>query len=177
MTADVNGSGPDLSGLGADLWELEQLDEVLAEVEAEDYGPWDDSAELSNVLDYSAAFSALDAAGEAEAQRLGEDLEDQLAVRPSFQVRWDRAMQRIGSGSYTTPAYYRQPEPETACHAHRDAYGRCGARFHSPLCIETARGEAATGSARAVEAWRAQLLSNQESSPLDLASPTGLDRD
>jgi hypothetical protein len=157
--------------------ELDDLLEVLDEVEAEealpggDWGLWDDQADLSNVYDYSGAFSALDAAGEAEAARLGEDLEDRLAVRPSFQTRWDRAMQRISSGTYTPPAYYRPAEPETACHAHRDAYGRCGARYHSPLCLETARQEASTGSARAVEAWRAQLLSNQATSPVDLAAP------
>src|SRR6266516_1214928 len=124
--------------------ELAELAEVMAEIEAEgdDYGPWDDQADLTNdVYDFSGAIEALDATGEAGAQRLGEELEDRLAVRPSFQSRWDRAMQRISSGTYTPSPYYRPAEPETACHAHRDAYGRCGARFHSPLCIETARGE------------------------------------
>jgi hypothetical protein len=160
--------------------ELDDLLEVLDEVEAGealpsgDYGPWDDSAELSNVHDYSGlgrASAALDASMTTEAQRQAADLTDALERRPTFERRWARAIERIGDGTYTPPAYYRPAEPGTACHAHRDAYGRCGARFHSPLCIETARGEAATGSARAAEAWNAQLLANQETSGTDLAAP------
>jgi hypothetical protein len=63
--------------------ELAELADVMAEIEDEglgddDYGPWDDQADLSNVHDYSGAFAAVDAAGEAEAQRLAEDVEDQL---------------------------------------------------------------------------------------------------
>jgi hypothetical protein len=169
--------------------ELDALAEVLAEVEAEealdelpgeadlasDYGPWDDYTDLSGGLERASA--ALDAQMGTGAASLGEDIQDAIADtrRPKSEDKLARAFDRIARGTYTPPGYYRPAEPETACHAHRDAYGRCGARFHSPLCIETARGEAATGSARAAEAWNAQLLANQEDSPVDLASPTGLD--
>jgi hypothetical protein len=159
--------------------ELDDLLEVLDEVEAEevlgdqelanDYGPWDGYVDLSGGLDRASA--ALDASMTTEAQRQAADLTDALERRPTFERKWARAIERIGDGTYTPPAYYRPAEPGTACHAHRDAYGRCGARFHSPLCIETARGEAATGSARAAEAWNAQLLANQETSGTDLAAP------
>jgi hypothetical protein len=169
--------------------ELDDLLEVLDEVEAEealgglpgeadlanDYGPWDGYVDLSGGLERASA--ALDASMTTEAQRQAADLTDALERRPTFERRWARAIGRIGDGTYTPPAYYRPAEPETACNAHRDAYGRCGARFHSPLCLETARQEASTGSARAVEAWNVQLLSNQATSPVDLAAPTGLDRD
>jgi hypothetical protein len=156
--------------------ELAELADVMAEIEAEealpdDYGPWDDSADLSNVYDYSGAFAAVDAAGEAEAQRLAEDVEAALERRPSFQTRMDRALDRIGRGTYTTPAYYREPEPSYGCGQGYDDFGRCAARFHQASCLETARGEAATGSARAVEAWNHTLLANQEAAPIDLAAP------
>jgi len=80
-------------------------------------------------------------------------------------------MRRIADGSYTPPSYFRQPEPSYGCGQGYDDFGRCAARFHGAACLETARGEAATGSAAAVEAWRDQLLANQETSGIDLAAP------
>lgn len=159
--------------------ELGELLEVLDEVEAEEVlGELPGEADLANDYDYvdlsgglERASAALDATMATEAQRQAADLSGALERRPTFERRWARAIERIGDGTYTPPGYYRQPEPETACHAHRDAYGRCGARFHDEGCMETARGEAATGSARAVEAWNNTLLANQEAAPTDLAAP------
>jgi hypothetical protein len=77
----VNGQG--LYDLKPTEQELAELAEVLDEVEAEEggYGPWDDSSELANVYDYSGAFAAVDAAGEAEAARQSEEVEDRQEHR------------------------------------------------------------------------------------------------
>lgn len=167
----VNGQG--LYDLKPTEQELAELAEVLDEVEAEEggYGPWDDSSELANVYDYSGAFAAVDAAGEAEAARQSEEVEDRQERRPSFQARIDRALGRIARGTYLPPAWGREPEPSYGCGQGYDDFGRCAARFHTnAACLETARDEAATGSARAVEAWRTQLLANQATSGIDLTA-------
>jgi hypothetical protein len=165
--------------------ELAELAEVMAEIEDEGddgYGPWDDQADLSNVYDYSGlgrAAAALDATMDAEAGRLGEDIQDAIAGtrRPKFEDKRARAFDRLARGSYAPSGVYAMARDgggafaSGACGDDLDAFGRCASCFHQVGCREVTRQEAAVGSARAVEAWRDQLLANQETSGIGLAAP------
>jgi hypothetical protein len=191
LTADVNGSGPDLSGLDPDPWEAQQLEEVLSEIELEDLGddppydfagPGDDEPPGYSGLERASA--ALDAQIDTDASRLGEDIQDAIADtrRPKFEDKLARAFDRLAGGTYApsavlAPARDAARFTSGACGDDLDAFGRCASRFHQVGCREVTRAAAATGSATAVEHWRTQLLANQETSGIDLAAPAGLDRD
>jgi hypothetical protein len=180
MNDNINGDGPDLSGLYPTPWELEQLDQALAEIgdgePPDDYAGWDD---LANEYDLAAVGELVDAAGNAEALRREQDLEDALTPRRNWYDKWARAVDRIESGSYTTPSYYREPEPEYGCGIYSELDGRCSARYHTnPACIEVLRHSAATSDATAAREWNRTLNRNQAAaSALQLANRTGMDWD
>jgi hypothetical protein len=175
MTADVNGYGPDLSGLGASPWELQQLEEVMAEVADgglddlpdDGTGPWDDEAGLA-AYDLGDVAHMVDLATASEQQRLAEDGWP-LPRKAEDKISW--LMGRVERGSYLPPIYFREPEPSYGC-GQVDSFGRCSARFHGAYCLEAARGSAATSDATAAEAWRAALNRNTAiGDPALLASP------
>jgi len=168
--ADLN---PSLSDL-ADV--LEAIDEAGAEESAgmlpdggEDYGPWDDSAQLSageyDAIGLAGDFGELgelvDAAGHTEAQRIAEDAEDRLARRPLMEDKIARALDRLSRGTYLPPPMYRDRDEAgqfapNGC-GPLDDFGRCSSRYHSGECFETVRSSAATGDYDAALAWRRAL--------------------
>jgi hypothetical protein len=118
--------------------------------------------------------------------RASADAEDAQRVRPRFEDKIKRAMDRVARGTYLPGPMFadrdeagRWAAPETACGAHRDDFGRCAARYHDAACLEVARGSAATSDATAVEAWNRVLRSGSEASAalLSNAHRTGQDWD
>lgn len=163
--------------------ELAALLDVLDEVEAvnppggdEDYGPWRDDADLAAQYEYVAELA--DGAIGRERIRAAEDAEDARAPRRSFDDKLKRAMDRASRGTLApgpmdrdrSPGGRFTTDPETACGAHRDDFGRCGARYHDAGCLEVFRASAATSDADAVGAWNQALLSGAASSGALLAS-------
>lgn len=176
-----------LDEIGAEPWEIDAYLDVMAELDAgdlppgEDYGLEDGYGLAGSLADLG---RTIELAGTVEAQRRAEDIEDLTAGRRSDEARLARAVQRIERGSYLPAGMYRDREAdgrfrsETACHAHRDAYGRCGARFHDAGCLEVFRGEAAAGSHDAALAWRRTLNEGSAVSGATLlANHTGTDWD
>jgi hypothetical protein len=147
----------------ADLEQVigEVLGEELGELPDGDYGPWrDDLSQIGAAVDMSVA---------AEHQRVIENAEP-LPRRSEDRTEW--LLSRATRGTLTPPTMYRAPldlSQSSACDAHRDEFGRCGARFHQATCMETVRGEAATGTAQAVQAWNQVLMSNPSSADVTLA--------
>jgi hypothetical protein len=170
VSADVNGFGPDLSGLDASPEELDALDEVIAEVEAEEAagmldddgelppeGPWQDAYGPGPTIEGLSAM--LDAS--AESEQLRQAYED-VSLPRTAEERFALALGRIAEGSYTPGAMYRPPEPSHGCGT-LDEYGRCSARYHtSPTCLQADAAAAAVGGGEATGAWNAALLRNQE---------------
>ena len=110
-------------------------------------GPWDG---------FNAAAASMDRARELDAQRLAQDVADQIPDRrpPPDEVKLQRAMDRIEAGTYTPP---QQPAPAardaygryaSACGPLDDATGTCGARYHAADCSAVVAGTAAAESAR-----------------------------
>jgi hypothetical protein len=160
VTADVNGWGPDLSGLDADEWEAQQLEEVMRELDEEGWddelpeeGPWHDQAaqlaDLNATLDASAASEQL------------RQSWDGVPLPRTSEERFAQALGRVAEGSYTPGVMYRPPEPSHGCGT-LDAYGRCSARYHGAECMQADHHAAAAGGGEASEAWNAALLRNQE---------------
>ena len=159
---------------------LDVLDEVGAwdppDGGDEGDGPWHDDADLAAQYEYATELA--NGAIAAEQDRLAEDVQDQLARRPGFDDKLARAMDRIARGTYTPGPMYRDrspdgqftADPSTACGAHRDDFGRCGARYHDAGCLEVLRGSAATSDAEAVLAWRQALLAGAASNGALLAN-------
>ena len=162
-----------LADLDPDPWELDQLDEVMAETDAEgpdygydgdpdpgdDLGPWDDSAaRLAEIGD------TLGQAYATDAQRAAEDAEDtaMLMLRPSAEDKLARARQRIEAGTYTPPPSARAARDaegmfSVSCGEAVDATGRCASRYHRAGCHTVTEAAAATGSADEARAWNATL--------------------
>ena len=176
-----------LEDIGATPAEQQHLREVLAEVEAEEaygepapdpYGPWDD---------FNTATAAMDRTHELDAQRLAEDVADQIPDRrpPSDEVKLARALRRIEAGTYTEPEQFRgDPAARdaygqfaSAC-GPPDDFGRCASRYHDPACGAVIAAAAATGDATEAEAW-ALTLRNRPPDPgalgysAELAEPSG----
>lgn len=172
----MTGPFDDLSPTEAELAEVwtaigeAEYEEWLGEQDASELGlPGDTASDLAN--DYGLASDyGLDEVSElagsavaAEQRRAEQDAQDARAGRRLPEDRLARALDRIQSGTYLPGPMYRDREAdgrfrsETACHAHRDEFGNCGARFHDAGCLTVALGEAATGSAEAAEAWRRTL--------------------
>jgi hypothetical protein len=153
------------AGLDPSEWELEQLDEVLAEADAEadaeeaaGLPPGDELPEDGSWHDQLGAIgSRLDARHELDGQRIGEDIVAEIERRPSSEAKLATAMRRIEGGVYTQDAYFRGDEAAAA--AARDPLGRyqaacgplddfasCSARYHTPECHTTIESAAARGS-------------------------------
>ncbi len=153
--------GDPLDGLDATPAErlayLRALDEADAEeaaggppgggYEDPEPGPWDG---------FNAAAAQMDADARLDAQRLAEDVADQIPDRrpPSDEVKLQRAVDRIGSGTYTAPP--QQPASGT-CGPLDEHTGTCAARYHAADCPATIAGTAAVESVRSAEAWAAAL--------------------
>jgi hypothetical protein len=126
------------------------------------YGPgadYGDEAQLAGIGGH------LDMAGASEAQRAAQDIEDALARRPSFDHKIARALQRIGQGTYTPDAYYRDRTADgqftgRVCGEGLDDFGRCRSRYHDSACLEVLRASAATSGAETVLAWNRALRRN-----------------
>src|SRR5262249_20616270 len=103
-----------LDDIGATPAEAAHLREVLAEAEAEEaYG--DPAPDPYGWDGFNDAASAMDAAHELDAQRLGEDIVASIERRPKAEDILTRAMRRIEAGTYTeAPAFAPA----------RDGYGR-----------------------------------------------------
>jgi hypothetical protein len=167
-----------LADIGATPAEAAHLREVLAEAEAEDpppddFGPWDD---------FHAATAQMDTFHQLDAQRLAEDVTDQLDRRPSAETILARALDRIGNGTYTEPEQFRADARDAsgrysaACGPLTDL-GTCGARYHQAGCHAVAEGQQTRGSAQEAEAWNAGLLAHKVPDGTDLASPADPDPD
>ena len=172
----------DLADVMMDLGDVDGLAELFSEMDGADPGSYLDGytdpdlqaeldaaeAELANAgyelasLDLSQPLPNLAA---ADAARYAED----AAGMPwASEDRTAYLLDRIERGTYTPGA-----DLSNASHGcgPLDDFGRCSSRFHDALCFETARGEAATGSAVAIEAWRDTLLSgHQAASAVQLAN-------
>jgi hypothetical protein len=131
----------------------------------DDFGPWNDEAaqleEIGGLVDDHVTRAAVTAE---------QDEEDAAwyARRPSAEARAARALDRIGSGTYTAPEYFRPARDTTGRYASAcgepDPFGRCAARYHSPSCHVVTEEAAATGDAAAAEAWQ-QTLQNYTQPP------------
>jgi hypothetical protein len=184
----------DIAGLDPSPQDLCDLDDVLAEVEAEEsagmFGDgevddlWDDTAQLANGygdyadIELAGDFGELgaihDLAAGHQQQVIAEDIEDQLARRPTTEARIARAVNRLSRGTYMPAGMYASRDPDgqfagRSCDGSvADAYGNCGARFHQSSCIHTVRQAAATGSHDAALAWNRTL--NRGVSSLEVAA-------
>jgi hypothetical protein len=148
----------------------------------EDDGPWDDEAALAAEMDSAMIDLAnsgydldqlaginetIELSTTAEALRQAEDAEDALALRPKFEDKLARAIDRLSRGTYLPAGMYAQGRDASGQFASHgcgplDDFGRCSSRYHAGECFETFRGEAATGTAAAIDAWRGTLLSNYQ---------------
>jgi hypothetical protein len=166
MTYGLNGTYADL---GPTQEELAALAEVIDEVMAEELGGLpgdDDGAALANLY---GASDRIDLAYAAEQQRQAED---GLPLPRRSEDRTEWLLSRASRGTYTPPTMYRAPldmSQSSACDAHQDEFGRCGARFHDAGCVETVRSSAATGSAQAAESWVRTLANAPSSADVELA--------
>jgi hypothetical protein len=154
----------------------EDLGEDLGDEDGGDgYGPWRDEAALLEEIGGQVDDHVTRAAVTAE-----QDSEDAVwyARRPSAEARAARALDRIGSGTYTTPEYYRGGRDTTGRYASAcgepDDFGRCSARFHSASCHVVTDEAAATGSAEEAEAWSATLTAYQQPPGVAGAEELGL---
>jgi hypothetical protein len=156
---------PDYADLDPSEWELEQLAEVEAEVEAEGYGGDEpDDGSWHNVATRLGEIGAqVDDTYARNATRIGEDIVAAIERRPKDEQRLASAMRRIEAGTYTEPEFFRG---EAAAAAARDPfgryaaacgaiddYGRCASRYHAPSCHTVTEGAAATSTPEAVNAW------------------------
>jgi hypothetical protein len=147
-------------------WEAARAaEEALDDDGGDPEGPWRDQldalAEIGDQVDASVADAAVTAAEDAEDAQW-------YSRRPSAEARAARALDRIGNGTYTTPAYFRG-DPAAAAAARDplgryqaacgplDEFARCSARFHTPDCHTTIESAAARGSVTEVEAWNDTL--------------------
>lgn len=139
--------------------ELADLADVLAEVGDDGLDDGDD--------DGSAQLAAISEAIElSNARRLAREREDGQPVPRRSEDRIAHLLKRVEHGTYTELA-----QADDGAHGcgPLDEFGRCSSPFHSGYCYETFRGESATGSAQAAEAWRSTLLGNQQAA-IELAN-------
>jgi hypothetical protein len=172
----------EFADLDMDPWERAQLEEVLAEVEAEEAAgfdpgdPGDDPDEDGSWHDQlSDAASALDASRALDARRFDEDAAEALDARPPRdEVKAARALRRIEAGTYIPPPQLRPARDaegmfSVSCGEAVDSTGRCASRYHTnPDCHVIQEAAAATGSFEEAEAWAAQLRG--QPSALDVAA-------
>jgi hypothetical protein len=160
------GTDDPLAGLDATPAERAAFYEVLAETGDDDgglpyepepapgdFGPWDD---------FNTAAASMDQAHQLDAQRMAEDVTDQLERRPKAEDILARAMHRIEAGTYTEPPGFLPAVADAYLASHPACgevteFGTCSARFHAADCGAVIAAAAATGSATEAEQWARTL--------------------
>ena len=117
--------------------------------------------------------------GQAAAVAAEDDEDGQFfARRPSGEAKAAHALDRIGRGTYTEPAWFR-PARDTegmfavSCGEAVDEFGRCASRYHQAGCHTLAESAAARGSAGEAAAW-VDVLTGRANPPGTSASELGL---